>query len=55
MYLEGVIVSAGIALIATCGDTVNRHRFASLWLIMFACSIVILYVSLGLPYPFKRD
>jgi hypothetical protein len=55
IYVEGIITAAGMALIATVGDLVNEHRFASLWLTVFACAIVILYASMGLPYPFRND
>jgi hypothetical protein len=52
--LEGVIVAMGICLAGTLGDMICDHKYASLWITMFACAYVVLYVSMGAPLPWRK-
>jgi hypothetical protein len=52
--IEGLVVATGMTLLATIGDMINDHRFASLWFTIYACAGLICYVSLGAPIPFAK-
>jgi hypothetical protein len=52
--IPGIVVATAMTLFATIGDTLNEHRMASLWFTIFACSFLVLYVSIGAPLPCLR-